>query len=132
MAEIRITGFEKIEAKLDETLDLSRRIYALQQRQPEYAAMMGCINTMQSILERVVLAYEKLAGGQTPESIEARHAMNAAMMLQKLNGPWKEFVFPEEISEERVTRATRLVKKYKADLASAAKKKPAAKKGKRK
>jgi len=122
MSDIKIVGFDNIETLLAETHNKVSLILEAHRQQPELDALLGCINAMQSAVERVIVAYEELAGGETPVSKEARHAMNAAQMLKHLNGkvPWSEWVFPEEQSEqvfEKATsgqsfaKATRLVKK---------------------
>jgi hypothetical protein len=135
MAEIRITGFDGIERTLTEMRELVQLMVYRQKMQPEKDALMNCINAMQSAVESVILAYEELAGGETPVSKEARHAMNAAQMLKHQNGavPWWEWTFPEEHSEQMFVKAargesfaktTRLVKKPAPAKKQPAKKKP--------
>lgn len=113
MSEIRIIGFDNLEKLLAETHNNTSLILEAQKKQPEREALLGCINAMQSAVESVILAYEELAGGATPVSKNARHAMNAAIMLQKLHGeaPWDEWVYPEGHAEEAFAKAKRLVKK---------------------
>jgi len=122
MAEIRITGFDNLEQLVAETHNKVSFLLQAYRQQPELNALLGCINAMQSAVESVILAYEELAGGQTPISKEARHAMNAAQMLKHQNGTvqWFEWTFPEEqdgLKFETATRGqpfaktTRLVKK---------------------
>jgi hypothetical protein len=137
MAEIRITGFDGIERTLTEMRELIQLMVYRQKMQPEKDALMNCINAMQSAVESVILAYEELAGGQTPISKEARHAMNAAQMLKHQNGavPWFEWTFPEEQDGQKFDTATRgqpFAKTTRLVKKTAPAKKAPAKKGKRK
>jgi hypothetical protein len=132
MAEIRITGFDGIERMLVEVRDTAAMILQVQKKQPERESLLACINAMQAAVESLILAHEELAGGQTPASIDARHAMNAAQMLKHLNGevPWFEWVFPEEQDGQMFEKATRGQPFAKATRL--VKKTAPAKKGKRK
>lgn len=124
MADIKITGFGDIERRIDQIHELVALISYRQKKQPEKDAMMTCLNTMQGIVEKLILAHEELAGGQTEASIEARHAMNAAQML-KFNDdayPFIGWAFPEESDKQAFTKARPLVKK-KAPAKKAAVKK---------
>lgn len=139
MAEIRITGFDKIETLAEESLELSRRLYALQKKQPEKTALINAITTMQGMLERLIAAHEKLADGKTDESIEARHALNACNILltEQPDIQWRQFDFPPEplVSGQvvrLVKKSSQPAKKAPAKKKPAAKKKAPAKKGKRK
>jgi len=132
MAEIRITGFDNLEQLVAETHNKVSLLLQAYRQQPELNALLGCINAMQSAVESVILAYEELAGGETPVSKEARHAMNAAQMLKHQNGavPWWEWTFPEEHSTQMFEKATRGQPFAKATRL--VKKTAPAKKGKRK
>lgn len=109
MAEIRITGFDELERTVVQTRDLVALILHQQKKQPERESLLACVNAMQTVIESLILAHEELAGGQTPASIDARHAMNAAQMLKHQNGevPWFEWVFPEEQDGQKFEKATR-------------------------
>ena len=109
MAEIKITGFDGMERTLIEVRDIAAMILQVQKKQPERESLLACINAMQSAVESLILAHEKLAGGQTPASIDARHAMNAAQMLKHQHGdvPWFDWVFPEEQDGQKFDKATR-------------------------
>ena len=113
MAKIEITGFEDVERRIDQIHELVALISYRQKKQPEKDALMTCLNTMQGIVEKLILAHEELAGGQTEASIEARHAMNAAQMLKYNDDafPFSDWVFPEESDKEAFTPARPLVKK---------------------
>lgn len=109
MAEIKITGLEHLEQLLVETHNNTSLILEVQKKQPEREALLGCINAMQSAVERLILAHEKLAGGATPASTKARHAMSAAQMIkdQRREDTW---YFPEGQKIKAFARPTRLVK----------------------
>jgi len=132
MAEIRITGFDNLEQLVAETHNKVSLLLQAYRQQPELDALLGCINAMQSAVESVILAYEELAGGQTPVSKEARHAMNAAQMLKYQNGavPFFDWVFPEEQDGQKFETATR--GEPFAKTTRLVKKTAPAKKGKRK
>jgi len=80
--DIKITGFDTLQKRIEQIAELVEEIRAQQKKQPEKDAMMTCLNTMQGIVEKLILAHEELAGGATDASTEARHAMNAAQMLK--------------------------------------------------
>lgn len=137
MADIKITGFDELERTVVQTRDLVALILHQQKKQPERESLLACVNAMQTVIESLILAHEELAGGQTPASIDARHAMNAAQMLKHLNGevPWFEWVFPEEQDGQKFEKATRgqpFVKTTRLVKKTAPAKKAPAKKGKRK
>jgi len=124
MAKIEITGFDDFQRDINTILDGIAHIRNHQKKQPEKDALMTCLNTMQGIVEKLILAHEELAGGQTEASIEARHAMNAAQMLKYNDDafPFFDFVFPEESDTQAFTKARPLVKKKAPAKKAAAKK----------
>ena len=126
--DIKITGFDTLQKRIEQIAELVEEIRAQQKKQPEKDAMMTCLNTMQGIVEKLILAHEELAGGATDASTEARHAMNAAQMLKYNDDafPFFDWAFPEESDKHPFTRSRLLVKK------KAPAKKAAVKKGKRK
>ena len=137
MLDIKITGFDALQKRIEQIAQTLEEVRAQQKKQPEIDALLTCINTMQTMAERLILAHETLAGGPTLASNEARHMLNAAQMIKQQSSdvPWFEWVFPEEMDKQTFdkakdgqpyAKARRLVKK-KAPV-----KKAPAKKAKRK
>ena len=112
MLDIKVSGLDEFNGRIEHIIKLVEEIRAQQKKQPEKDALMTCLNTMQGIVEKLILAHEELAGGQTEASIEARHAMNAAQMLKYNDdaAPFFSWIFPEEVYENQ-TKVRRLVKK---------------------
>lgn len=122
--DIKITGFDALQKRIEQIAELVEEIRSQQKKQPEMEAMLTCIVTMQGMAEKLILAHEELAGGQTDASIEARHMLNAAQMIKHSNSafPFFDWAFPEESDKQPFTRSRLLVKKKAPAKKAAAKK----------